>query len=77
MTVSGNFERFQYFNLKQIFWKTKTFFKKPEYGFLVESNKIEKASFSNKNSIPKANIKTNKMVRAKPTYHKEPVTTLA
>ena len=31
--------------LKQIFWKTKTFFKKLDYRFLVESTKIENASF--------------------------------
>ena len=32
--------------LKQIFLKTKTFFKKLEYRFLVESIKNENASFS-------------------------------
>ena len=32
--------------LKLIFWKTKTFFKKLEYRFSVESTKIENASFS-------------------------------
>ena len=29
--------------MKQIFWKTKTFFKKLEYIFLVESSEIENA----------------------------------
>ena len=29
--------------LKQVFWKTKTFLKKMEYRFLVESTKIENA----------------------------------
>ena len=31
--------------LIQIFWKTKTFFKKLEYRFLVETTKIENTSF--------------------------------
>ena len=42
---------FNTLTLKQIFWKTKTFFKKLEYRFLVESTKIEKASFPYKISI--------------------------
>ena len=31
--------------LKQIFWKTKTIFKKLEYRFLVEATKIENTPF--------------------------------
>ena len=31
--------------LKQIFWKTKTFFKKLEYRFLIESTKIDNTPF--------------------------------
>ena len=30
VTFSGNFKRFKALTLQQIFWKTKTFFKKPE-----------------------------------------------
>ena len=41
--------------LKQIFWKTKTFFEILEYCFLVESSKTENASMS------EANAETNKM----------------
>ena len=51
--------------LKQGFWKTKTFFKKLEYHLLVESSKIENASFSYKTAISEANVKTNIMVSAK------------
>ena len=40
LTISGNFERFQHLTLKQILWKTKTFFKKLVYCFLVESTRI-------------------------------------
>ena len=57
--------------LKQISWKTKTFFKKLEYRSLVESTKIENTSFPYKTAIPEANVKTNKMMSTKLTYHKE------
>ena len=57
--------------LKQIFWKTKTFFKKLEYCFLVESAEIENALFPYKTAIPEANVKTNKMAATKWSYHKE------
>ena len=56
---------------KQIFWKTKTLVKKPEYLFLVESTKIENASFSYITAISEANVKTNKMLTTKWTYQKE------
>ena len=36
---------FNNLTFRQIFWKTKTFSKKLEYCFLVDSTKIEKASF--------------------------------
>ena len=72
VTTRANFERFQYFlTLKQIFWKTKTFFKKLEYCFLVVSTKIENASLPYKTAISEANIKTNGMASIKQTYHKE------
>ena len=53
---------FNTLTLKQIFWKTKTFFKKLEYSFLVESTKIKNASFPCKAAIPEA---------TKWTYYKE------
>ena len=56
--------------LKQIFWKTKTFFKKLENRFLVGRIKIEKASFPYKTAIPEVNDKTNRMVSTKWIYHK-------
>ena len=64
---------FNSLTLKQIFWKTKTFFKKLEYSFMVEITKIEKASFPYKNALSKANFNTNKMVTTKWTYNKERV----
>ena len=62
---------FNTLTLKQISWQTKTFFKKLEYRFLVESTKIENPSLSYKTTISKANVKTNRMVSTKFAYHKE------
>ena len=62
---------FNTLTLKQIFWKTKTFFKNLEYRFLVQSTKIEKASFPYKTAISEANVKTNRIVSTKWTYHKK------
>ena len=62
---------FNSLTLKEIFWKTKTFFKKPEYRFLVESTKIESALYPYKFAISEASVKANKMVATKWTYHKE------
>ena len=62
---------FNALTLKQIFWKTKTFFKNLGYRFSVESIKIENESFPYKTAISEANVKTNRMVSTKWTYHKE------
>ena len=62
---------FNTLTLEQIFWKTKTFFKKLEYHFLVETTKIENTSFPFKTALSEANFKTNRMATTKWTYHKE------
>ena len=49
----------------------KTFFKKLEYRSLVERTKIEKASFPYKTGISEANVKTNRMITTKWSYHRE------
>ena len=49
----------------------KTFFEKLEYRFLVESVKIDNASFAYKTAISEANVKTNRMVTTKWVYHRE------
>ena len=54
--------------LKQIFWKTKTFFKKLECRFLVEITKIENTSFPFKTALSEVNVKTNRMPATKWTY---------
>ena len=48
-----------------------TLFKKLEYCFLVESTKIENASFPYKTAISETNVKTNKVVTTKWAYQKE------
>ena len=66
-----NLNVFNTLTLKQTFWKSKAFFRKLEYRFLVESTKIEKASFPFKTAISESNVKTNRMASTKWTYHKE------
>ena len=68
-----SFKRFQYFerNLKEIFWKTKTFFKKLGYCFLVETTEIENTLFPFKTALSETDVKTNRMATTKWTYHKE------
>ena len=58
---------FNTLTLKQIFWIV---FQKTGVPFLVESTKIENASFPDKRAISEANVKTNRMVSTKWTYHK-------
>ena len=65
MTITQNLNVFNTLTLKQIFWKAKTFFEKLDYHFLVESSKIESASFSYKTPISEAKFKTNKIVTTK------------
>ena len=62
---------FSTLTLKQIFWKAKAFFRKMKHFFLVEGSKIENTSFPYKTETSEANVKTNKMVTTKWTYHKE------
>ena len=62
---------FNALTLKQIFWKTKAFFKKLEYRLLAENIEIEWVSFPYKTAISEANVKRYRMVSRKWTYHKE------
>ena len=59
---------FNSLTFKEIFCKTKSFFKKMEYRFLVESTNTENASFSYKTAILEANVMTKRMVNSKWTY---------
>ena len=57
--------------LQLIFWIKRTFLKKLEYCFLVESTKIEYISFLYKIAMSETNFKTNRMGSTERTYHKE------
>ena len=77
--LSENFKRFQYFNFETDLLENENHFQKLEYRFLVESTKIENASFPYKIAISKANAMTNKMVAQNAPITKNgvlPVTTL-
>ena len=52
---------FNTLTLKQIFWKSKTIFKKLEHHFLVESTKIENVIFVYKTTLSETSVKTNRM----------------
>ena len=56
---------FNTLTLKQISWRTKTFFKKLEYHFLVETTKFENTSFRFKTAL------SDRMVTTKWNNHKE------
>ena len=71
MTITRTFEFFQYFNFETSFLKNENLFKKMENRFLVESDRIENATFSYKTALTEANVKTNRMGSTKWTYHKE------
>ena len=71
MIITGDFERFQYFNLEINFLKNANTFKKLEYSFLVESTKIDNITFPYKTALSEANVKTKRMGSTKLTYRKE------
>ena len=54
--------------LKQVFWKTQTLFKKTAVMFLVESAKIETATWPYKTVLSEANVRTNRMGSTKWIY---------
>ena len=72
MTISRNFERFEYYNFETDFLENENLSKKKlDYRFLVESTKIENTSLPYKIALSEANFKTYRMVSTKWTYHKE------
>ena len=73
-SITGNLERFQYFQniMKNTnFPENEILFIKVEYRFLVESTKIENATFPYKTALSEGNVNANRMWSAKCTYHKE------
>ena len=71
VTITGDFERFQYFNFETNFLKNENLFQKIGQRFLAEVTEIENATFPYNTTLSKANVKTNRMVSAKWTYHKK------
>ena len=71
MTITGNFERFQYINFETNFLGNENLFQKTGVPFLAESSKIEKTSFSYKTTMSEASVKTSRMGSTKWTYRKE------
>ena len=70
MTISENFEHFQYFNFQTDFLENKNFFQKAVWS-TVERTKIKKAPFPYNTTISEANVTTNKIVTTKWAYHRE------
>ena len=62
---------FNTLTLKKIFWKTKAFFKKLEYYFLVKTTKIENTPFPFKTTLSEVNVKANSMATKKWAHNKE------
>ena len=69
--IIRNFDRFQYFNFASNFLDNENFFQQTRVLFLVESIKIEGASFPYKTAMWETNVKTNIIGSTKWTYHKE------
>ena len=71
MTITENFEQFQYFNFELNFLKNANFLKnflrnkfskKLEYRFFVESTKIDNITFPYKTALSEVIVKTNRVV---------------
>ena len=60
---------FNTLTLKQIFWKTKTFFQNTGVPFFSWKYKIENAPLPFKTAMWEANFKTNRMATTKLAYH--------
>ena len=71
MTNWENFEQFQCFNFETDSLENENLLKKTRVLFLVESTKIENASFSYKTATSEANVKTNRMMSTKWPHNKE------
>ena len=61
LTITRDFDCFQYFNFETEFSENKHLFSK-NYPFLAENTKIQNATFPYKNTLSEANAKTKRMV---------------
>ena len=71
MTISKNFERFQYFNFGINFLKNEDLFQETEVPFFCWKYWDCKRNIPIKAVLSEANVKTNRMGGTKWTYHKE------
>ena len=71
VTITGNFEHFQYFKFETDFLENENLFQKTGVPFLVDCTKIENALFPYKTAISEANVKTNRIASTRWTHHKE------
>ena len=73
VTITGNLECFQYFNIETKFLKNKNvfFFQKLQNSFIVENTTIKTVTYPYKTVLSEANVKANRMGSRKWTYHKE------
>ena len=55
--ITGHFDCFQYFNFETNFLKKENLFKKLNYRFLVESIKVENATFPYKSALSEVKVK--------------------
>ena len=79
MTVTGNFEHFQYFNFEASSLKNENLFQNTGAPFSVESTRIENAAFPYKTVLSDGNVKRIRIGSRKWTYTKNgdlPQTTL-
>ena len=61
VAITGNFERFLYFNYETNFLKYAKPFQKTGVPFLIQSTKFETGTFPYKPVLSEAKVKTNRM----------------
>ena len=69
VTINESFKRFQYFNFETNFLENKILLQKTRVPFLFETTQIENTLFPFKTALSETNIKTNRMMTTKWTYH--------
>ena len=69
MTITRNFEPFQYFNFETNFLRSKKNWSR--YRFLAETTGMRNATFLYKTALSEVNVMTNGTGRTKRTYHKD------
>ena len=71
VTITENFECFQYFDFATIFLENQNLFRKTGVPFLVETAETEHAPFLYKTAMSEANVITNIMGSTKWIYERD------